>query len=369
MLSSIRLQNFRRHTSLNLNFSDKLNFIVGGNGQGKTSILEAIYYLCTTKGLNSKSDIEVLKFDKDSFEIEGTFENLSKDSVRIFFTPADNKKFYFLNNKQVNRSSEIIGKFPVVVLTPADHSITQGSPSERRRFIDSVLSQASRIYLNSLIDYNKTLKQRASLLNLFRERKTRNLLTEIDAWTEKLVIAGIELIKQRTRFIVEFNKYISDSYSKVMNGEETPEIIYSSNIQETEAPLEKSFLELINIKKEEEIRKAVNLVGPHRDDFIFKVNGINLKTFGSQGQHKTFQAALKFAEFFYLKEMTGSTPIFLLDDVFGELDTNRAKKISEYLRTVGQAFITVTDFANFSFIEREKSDVFVNLNNRSLIYA
>ena len=159
ILSSIHLKNFRSHSDTSINFSDKLNYIVGGNGQGKTSVLESIYYLCTTKSHNS-SDSEVVRFNEQEFEINGVFKDLTGSSVRVFYSLQENKKYYFLNSKQVLRSADVIGKYPVVMLTPSDHAITQGAPSDRRRFVDSVISQASETYLKILLDYNKTLPSR-----------------------------------------------------------------------------------------------------------------------------------------------------------------------------------------------------------------
>ncbi len=369
ILTSVRLKNFRSHKNTSLNFSGNLNYIVGGNGQGKTSILESIYYLCTTKSSSSKSDGDAVSFNEKEFEIIGSFKNLTENTIRIFFSVNESKKYYFLNNKQISRSAEIIGKFPVVLLTPADHSITQGSPAERRKFVDSVISQASDTYLNILLDYNRTLRQRSSLLYQIKEKRNRSHLAELDAWTQKLLQSGTEIIKHRIEFVREFNSYIKDSYDVIMGNNEIPSVFYSYLDGSPEAEIEKTFGELLNEKKEEELRRGANIVGPHRDDFIFDINGINLRGFGSQGQHKTFQVALRFAEFFYLKERNSNTPIFLLDDVFGELDTKRAVKISEYLRRVGQAFITLTDFTNFSFLKKNEDDMIIRLNNGKAAYA
>jgi DNA replication and repair protein RecF len=368
ILSRLSLRNFRIHKNINLTFSDTLNYIVGGNGQGKTSVLEAAYYLCTTKNFNAK-DIEAVSFNNDDFEINGFFKDITEDKVKIIFSVPENRKYYFQNDKLISRSSQIIGNFPVVILTPADHAITQGSPAERRRLVDSIISQASSTYLDILLDYNKTLKQRTVVLNRLRESFNKNTLSELDAWTEKLIESGVELIHHRKSFISVFNNYVYKSYKKIIGKEESPSIHYSFLEGKDEEEAKEIFRSLIYEKREEEIRRSINLVGPHRDDFIFEVNDISLKTYGSQGQHKTFQTALRFAEFFYLKDTCGKTPIFLLDDVFGELDAHRAGKISEYLKEVGQAFITLTDFADFSFLNKDKNDLIIKIEDGNIAYA
>jgi len=368
ILSKLSLKNFRTHKSLSLDFSDTLNYIVGGNGQGKTTVLEAAYYLCTTKSFSSK-DAEAVSFSENDFEIKGNFKDLTEDNIKVFYSLSENRKYYFQNDKLISRGSQIIGRFPVVILTPADHSITQGSPGERRKFVDSVISQASSTYLNILLDYNKTLKHRSVVLFRLKEKYSQQTISELDAWTEKLIESGIELFVHRKSFVEQFNKYVSQSYLKIIGDKESPLIDYFFLEDKNPDDIKKTFEALLVEKREEEIKRAVNLVGPHRDDFVFSINKINLRTFGSQGQHKTFQAALRFAEFFYLKDTTGKKPIFLLDDVFGELDAFRAGKISEYLKEVGQAFITITDFADFSFLTKTESDLIVKLDNGNIAYA
>ena len=375
ILSSIYLKNFRSHKNTNINFSEKINYIVGGNGQGKTSILESIYFLCTTKGYNSKSDIEVTRFNEKGFEIKGSFKDLTENDIRIYFSLEENRKYYFQNGKLINRLSDVIGKFPVVILTPADHSITQGSPGDRRKFVDSVISQSSETYLKLLLDLNRTLRQRSSLLTRIKEqnRSSKNTYKELDAWTLKLIDVGTEIISYRIKFINEFISYIKESYKRIMGTDEVPEVTYlfleGNKESENLKLIKEVFNELLNMKREEELRRTTNLVGPQRDDYLFEINNKELKTFGSQGQHKTFQIALKFAQFFYLKEKTGKIPVFLLDDVFGELDANRSLKTSEYLRETGQAFITLTDFSNMSFLKFNEKDTLIKLKEGEVIYA
>ncbi|NWF89125.1 MAG: DNA replication and repair protein RecF [Ignavibacteriaceae bacterium] len=368
ILTSLRLKNFRCHKEVLLNFSENLNYIVGGNGLGKTAILESIYFLCTTKSQITSSDKEVVNFGEIGFEVYGSFSNQVTDEVSVVFTSETNKKNYYQNQKLKHRLSDIIGNFPIVILTPADHQITMGYSADRRKFIDSIYCQASRTYFKLLLDYNRTVKQRAALLNGMKENKF-NKANELDAWTEKLIESGSELICYRKKFFSELETYVKQAYFEILNDRETPSLKYFYLSGYEGDNIKKHFTDLIEKFKNEELRRGTCLVGPHKDDFVFEINNINLRTFGSQGQHKTFQVALRFAEFFYLKEKTGKTPIFLLDDVFGELDTKRAVRISENLRKVGQTFITLTDFTNLSYLQRQNSDVVIKLDKSGITYA
>ncbi|MEK6553247.1 MAG: DNA replication and repair protein RecF, partial [Bacteroidota bacterium] len=271
--------------------------------------------------------------------------------------------------KQVFNSTSVIGKFPVVSLIQSDHAITQGAPAERRRFVDSVISQASRTYLEILLEYNKTLRQRSSLLTQIKETRNQNLYDQLEAWTESLIISGTEIIKHRQIFVIEFNSYLKDSYNQIIEGAEEPKIIYDSFSGTDQEKISERFREELNDLREDELRRGTNLAGPHRDDFIFYINDLELKRFGSQGQHKTFQIALRFGQFFFMKEKLGKTPIFLMDDVFGELDVYRSGRISRYLSQIGQAFITMTDLTKTEGLDMGKENLLIKVNNGKAAYA
>ncbi len=350
VLRNINLRNFRLHEDTSVEFSNKLNFLVGGNGQGKTSILEAIYYLCTTKNLLSFSDSDTVTFGRQFMEIRGVIEDLTVHSVRLNYDAR--KKNYYLDDKIIPNSAEVIGKFPIVTLIQSDHMLTQGSPSDRRRFVDSTLSQLSHSYLNIYIEYNKILRQRSNLLSQIRENRNINLYDQLEAWTESMILKGTQIIEHRIKFISEFNEYLRQAYQHIMEDIEIPYINYSMLCNPDEK-IKEEFRKQIDLARDEEIRRGINLIGPHRDDLIFLINDKELKKYGSQGQHKTFQIALKFAQFFYIKERLNRIPVFLMDDVFGELDKKRAEKISGYLSEIGQAFITMTDLTYFEELNND----------------
>ncbi len=368
-LKELELINFRLHKGSKINFSDKLNYIVGGNGQGKTTILEAVYYLCTTKNLLSNSEAEIVNFNESFFEAKGKFKELTEDQSRILYQKDINKKLFYLNDKQIFRSSSVIGKFPIVTLTQPDHAITQGSPADRRKFVDMVISQTSETYLKILIEYNKILKQRSRLLIQILETRNYSLISQLDSWTEMLVDNGAELIKHRIEFIRDFNGYLLEAYNKILSKSEIPFIDYPYSGDYSSDSIKKEFADKLESIQDEELRRGANLAGPHRDDFVFTINGLELKKYGSQGQHKTFQIALKFAQFFFMKEKLSRTPVFLLDDVFGELDSFRAEKISSYLKEVGQAFITLTDFTRFERLNAGSGNLLLTVNNGAVSYA
>jgi DNA replication and repair protein RecF len=357
-LKNLRVHNFRNHSESNFEFGQRANILVGENGQGKTNILEAISYLCLTKSFYSHGDSYVVKIGTDIFEVEGVFntERTGDHRVRVAYSDEQKEKIFTINKNHIDPLSSVIGKFPVVICSPEHAPITNQGPIERRRFIDLVISQSSNIYFQHLIEYRKILRNRNKILAEAKFQKT-NPTEILEPWNDQLINSGAYLMVSRKKFVDEFERYINSSYQQLVSNGESPRITYESSL-----PVDKSFTQQdaakvfaseLNRRKEREFQVGTTVVGPHRDELLFTINGLDLRRYASQGQHKTFLVALKIAEFFYLREQCSETPILLLDDIFSELDAMRAANLLEFVGTMSQAFITST---NKDLFERNATD-------------
>ncbi len=351
-IKSIRVKNFRNHSNTELEFGQKANIILGDNGEGKTNLLEAISYISLTKSFYASSDSVVITLGEDIFEIESDIasNNDKSSKIHIAYSVAESEKVYSINKRRIEPFSSVIGKFPIVILSPENSNITFGGPSDRRKFLDLVISQSSALYLEDLSEFRKILRHRNKIL-IENKYSKADISFIIEPWNKQLVSTGSKIILKRKDFINNFYKYISEAYTKIVDIEEVPHIEYSPSFEITvkdnlDTIKEKFFLNLEQ-KRTEEIRIGSTLVGPHRDELILKINGLDLRKFASQGQHKTFLIALKIGEFFFLKEVCNETPVFLLDDVFSELDEARAQRMLKLIETLSQTFITSTNSGVF----------------------
>ncbi len=347
-LTNLRLVNFRNHRETQLSFGHGANIFFGDNGEGKTNVLEAISYLCLTKSFYAGNDRFALQLGKDFFAVEG--EMLSdRDTgfaVRVLYNQGSAEKKFWINKAEADTFSAVIGKFPVVILSPEGGAITFGPPADRRKFVDLVISQASKMYLENLMEYRRVLKQRNRIL--LNARAARQDGAELlEPWDGALIELGTQLILKRGDFIREFAHHVGDAFQRVIGESETPSIRYASSAdvskESTAEEIQEQFRHQLDERQAEERRTGTTLVGPHRDEFEFAINGLELRKFASQGQHKTFLVALKMAEFFYLKEQCTETPLLLLDDVFSELDEYRTERVLNLVQELGQAFITSTN--------------------------
>ncbi len=342
----VQLTSFRNHAESSLEFTGGINFITGANAQGKTSILEALSYVCLTKSFLQQADATVPKFGGERFAVDAVLETDKNivNHVRVAFDGAAGKR-YFLDSNEVRRSADVIGMFPIVVLSPGDFALTGGSPAERRKFADLVLSQVSRSYLEEVTEYRRALKQRNKIL---LDGKLSNAFDGdlLSAWTDALIAHGSKVMARREKFVNEFQDAFSASYRSLVDSGEVPGLRYEPSFR-VETDIESDFRKAIRELGRAERARGATLAGPHRDDISFTLNGMPLKEFASQGQHKTFLVAMKMAEFGYIRGMLGETPAMLLDDVMTELDYSRATRVIQAVGTLGQAFVTATDMLSF----------------------
>ena len=376
---NLKLINFKNYTNCSLNFNPRFNFIYGENGNGKTNLLEALSLLCFTKSFLQNSELDCLKNGENNFEINA---NVLSDinvlnKVEFKFNKDNQKKEIFLDNNSIQRFNNFFGTLPITVLSPYDLKLTSGLPIDKRRNFDILISQISKIYYNDLKDLAKIVKNKNSLLKenlLFKKYSSGKLYSLLEPWNEKLIEIGTRIISKRIEFFNEFKDYFYLEFNKIVNNNISPEIIYKSEIFDAIEndkididKLKNDFINVLQNKNELEISRGVCLVGPHRDNYIFSIykNGVNfeIKTFGSQGEHKTFLVALKIAEYNYLKDKINNSsigqPVLLLDDLFSELDRNRTEKIASMLVDINQIFLTTTDYRYMDIIGKyfQKDDI------------
>ncbi|MGB2870065.1 MAG: DNA replication/repair protein RecF [Bacteroidota bacterium] len=347
-LKKLRLENVRNHAGTSIECSSSWNIFLGKNGEGKTTILEGISYLCFTKSFSTAQDATVLQLGKKSFSIFGEIlsdQGVSYD-VLVNFDAEQNQKTIAINKARVEKHSSVVGQFPLVVLSPEHGAITFGAPVDRRKFLDTVLSQASSVYFENLLEYRRIVRQRNKIL-LDAKISRSDCSDLLEPWDESLVNHGAKVIQKRVEFLEEFQPFVSAAIEEIAGSAERPQTTYESNVPFEAGSLigaiEESFRRELDGRKAEERRMGSSLVGPHRDEIALSLNGMDLRRYASQGQHKTFLVGLKLAEFSYLRDRRRETPLLLLDDVFSELDEERAGRLAAATTALGQTFITATD--------------------------
>ncbi|MBK8383719.1 MAG: DNA replication/repair protein RecF [Ignavibacteria bacterium] len=371
ILKKIVLKNFRNYDKQELIFNDKFNFIYGNNGQGKTNILEGISYTAFGKSFLGSAEADCVRFGENEFHIESEFENDLEniDHIVISYSLNPRLKSIHRNKEKVTAlSSEIFGRYPMVYLSPKSLSITYGNPSDRRKFFDILISQASRLYLDHLREFAKILKQKNALLknySVYKKYTYKELRDLLSSYNEKFSEVSAQIIFRRLNFLKEFKSYFEKNFSFLLlqnhkgyinyNSDVFGEITTGSDTADTDF-IRNKLGKHIEETADEEIARAITLSGPQRDDYVFRLNktesgssreinmkeAFEIKYFASQGEHKTFVVALKLAEYDYLKDKKSTSPVLLLDDVLSELDENRVSKIISHLKDYGQIFLTTT---------------------------
>ena len=337
-IDSLALNNYRNYVEENITFSHGINILYGDNAQGKTNILEAIYMLATTKSHRGSRDKEIINFNATESHIRA-YVNRNDINHRIdMHLRASKNKGVAIDMVPIKKSAELMGLMNIIFFSPEDLSIIKDSPSERRKFIDMELCQINKIYYSDLSTYNKIINQRNNLLKQISfDRKQIDML---DVWDIQLVNYGIKVIKERNNFINMINEIIPEIHGKLTFGKEKILLCYDKNVD-----CDIYYDELLKIR-DKDIKYQTTQIGPHRDDIIFNVNGMDVKKYGSQGQQRTVALSLKLAEIELVKKLINDNPILLLDDVMSELDSNRRDALLESINDI-QTIITCTGYDDF----------------------
>lgn len=322
---------------------------MGDNGQGKTNLLDAIHYLSFCKSFFNPVDSQNIRHEEPFFVIQGYFEKDGDEHELYCGLKRNQKKVFRKNKKEYDRLSEHIGQFPLVMISPSDSELISGSSEYRRKFIDGIISQYDKIYLDKLISYNQVLKQRNALLKHFADHKIFEA-ESLDIWDEQLVLHGRVILEKRLEFLKNFTPLFNNYYSYICDSREDAGLTYDNSLEGKEF---KAAL-MTNLSRDRVLQYTG--VGPHKDDLGFNLNGHSLKKFASQGQQKSFLLALRLAQFEFIKEQKNLKPLLLLDDVYDKLDEMRFTKLLEMVSgdKFGQVFITDTHPERMNALLNEK---------------
>ncbi|HID57112.1 TPA: DNA replication/repair protein RecF [Candidatus Poribacteria bacterium] len=340
-LRELTLRNFRNYREQSLTFNKNVNILVGGNAQGKTNLLEAIYCLCTCKSHRTHRDEEMIFTGKQGFYLKGEFESDEGRFDIELVNLLDGKKRAKFNGKSVERLSDLIGIAKVVMFSPESLQIVKGPPAERRRFLDVLISQLDRIYLHHLQSYQAVLKQRNELLKQIRDGVVdMDLLT---IWDEQLLDYGLKVAERRREIIDRITAYAREIHSELSGGESLSLAYLVNGYDASTVKLKELLTSSLEEAREYDITRGSTSVGPHRDDMGIYLDGVDARRFCSQGQQRTISLSLRISEYRMIKDETGEEPLILLDDVASELDPFRASLLYEMLNGINaQIFLTTT---------------------------
>ena len=354
MIKELTLRQFRNYKSANLKFSKNINIIIGNNAQGKTSLIEAIYVLSTTRSHRTSKDSQLILFEEEFAKILGQISR-NEDIFELSLVISKKGKKASYNEVDQKKLSDYVGKLVVVMFAPEDLSLVKGGPQYRRRFMDMEIGQLSPSYLYHLGQYTKLLKQRNELLKQLRMNRKNELL--LDVLTEQMVTHIIFILEERLKFIETLENFAKAVHGDISNGLEEMSLKYFNSFKEI--PLEKEAL--FNKYKEhydQDINQGTTAYGPHRDDFNVFINDINTHQYGSQGQQRTASLSMKLAEIDLIHSVIGEYPILLLDDVLSELDDTRQTQLLNTIKNKVQTFITTTSVDGIDHKLIELADIF-----------
>ncbi len=374
-IDRIIIENFRNYTSLDIGLSNDVNVFYGNNGQGKTNLIEAIYYNTIGKSFRNTKDADIItNFDnKDHFKIITSVKNDITEEIYINYNK-NKEKFIKVNGLYLRKLGQLMGNMLSVIFSPDDMNLIKEGPSVRRKFMDIAISQIRPTYYFDLIKYNKILFQKNNLLKSIKYGKISEYDDILSVWNAQLSEAGSSVISARYEFI----NIISETASrKNMNisfrsskKEENLTLLYKTDVScdivdfKDKKSIENELLLLMNERKAKEIERETALYGPHRDDIEFRLNDCDLRKFGSQGQIRTAVLSVKLAELETAEKISGRKPVLLLDDVLSELDEDRRRAFVSNIGDV-QAFISCTDMDSVHI--KDRNIRFFNINSGHVV--
>ncbi len=351
-LQKLSLVNYKNITQQVFDFEHKINCFVGDNGIGKTNVLDAIYYLSFAKSYFNSVAVQNIRHGEVFFMLEGSYKVGTREEVILCSLKKGQKKIVKRNGKAYEKFSEHIGKFPLVIVSPADRDLIVEGSETRRKFMDSVISQQDQSYLKTLIAYNKIIVQRNALLKYFAANRTFDA-TNLAVYDDQLAHYGTEIYNRRKAFIKVFIPIFNARYKTITEGKESVHLVYKSQLENT------SFADLsVNSLEKDRVLQYTS-AGVHKDDLSFLIDSFPIKKFGSQGQQKSYLIALKLAQFDFIKQQSKVTPLLLLDDIFDKLDEKRVSQLIALVNDAqfGQIFITDT--------HAERTEAVVKNSNKS----
>ena len=354
-LELLSLQDFRNYERVSLELSPGLNIFVGDNAQGKTNLLEAIYVLSLSKSYRAARDQDLIRHGSLGAVVTGRVRKLAALELGFALSHTDKKRL--LVNGKTTTANRFMGNLTTVLFSPDSLQLVKGAPSDRRRFIDIQICQIDSVYRQTLLEYQRVVRQRNSLLKAAQE--DRGQLSQLPAWDKQLVHLGTQVMLRRRAVIESLQSYTRALHREISQEKEELELIYQPffaqgdlavelSCGQSEQELKAIFRQELARLRREEIRRGCTLAGPQRDDFLFVVNGLDLKKFGSQGQQRSAVLACILAELELMHAETGEYPVVLLDDVMSELDQNRRLQLLSLLNDKAQTIVTTTSLASFS---------------------
>ena len=332
----IDLLQFRNYSSAKFSFEQRITAICGSNGKGKTNLLDAIYYLCFTKSYFNKTDAQSVEMGSMGFRVSGNFTKKDELLEIALLLRENNKKELQIDSEIITPFSTHIGRLPIVFVAPDDVVLIAGSSEERRKLMDTVLSQTDPDYLSNLIKYGRILQERNKYLK--SEEISRIDFTLLDSYDQQLSEFGSKILEKRNLFFTQYIPLVQELFAFISEGKESPKLDYSPST--TVEHYKKDLL----LSRQKDLILQRTTIGIHKDDLEIALMGLPFKQMASQGQRKSMLFALKLAEFEYLKHHFGFEPILLLDDVFEKLDQQRLEKLLEWVcnRNTGQVLLTDT---------------------------